>query len=241
MHPTSCPSCRQPMLQKTFARQLHGEVELDFCFACQGIWFDDYESAQLTPGGTLELFELIRQHQDDQRQALSDPLRCPRCGDKLLHGLDVARHGGQFNYHRCLQKHGRFTTFAQFMIEKGFVRQLTVAEIDELASKVGIVRCSGCGAPIDIRKEHACGHCRAPISILDPQAIEQAMARYQQAEQKRNAPADYELLGDAIVMRERERSRQLREKQKNGETLDYSEIVDLIGAGVDLIGKLLRR
>lgn len=229
------------MLQKTFERQLHGTVELDLCFSCQGIWFDDFESAQLTPGGILELFRLIQDHHDDQRQPLRDPLVCPRCGDKLLHGLDVARHGGQFNYHRCLQKHGRFTTFAQFMIEKGFVRQLTVAEIDELASKVGIVRCNGCGAPVDIRKEHACSHCRAPISILDPQAVEQALARYQQADSKRSAPPDYELLADAIVMRERERSRQLREKQKKGDSLDGAEIVDLIDAGVTLFSSLFRR
>lgn len=229
------------MLQKTFERQLHGTVELDLCFSCQGIWFDDYESAQLTPGGILELFRLIQDHDDEQRQPLRDPLVCPRCGDKLLHGLDVARHGGQFNYHRCLQKHGRFTTFAQFMIEKGFVRQLTVAEIDELASKVGIVRCNGCGAPIDIRKDHACSHCRAPITILDPQAVDQALARYQQAEVKRSAPPDYELLADAIVMRERERSRQLREKQKKGDSLDGAEIVDLIDAGVTLFSSLFRR
>ncbi|WP_428828272.1 zf-TFIIB domain-containing protein [Azonexus sp. IMCC34842] len=239
--PSHCPSCRQPMVQKMFARQLYGEVELDFCFACQGIWFDNFESVQITPGSIIELFKLIHQHRDEPRLPLSEPLHCPRCNERLLHGLDVAKHGGQFNYHRCLQKHGRFTTFAQFMIEKGFVRQLTVAEIDELASRVGIVRCNGCGAPIDIRKEHACSHCRAPISILDPQAVEQALARYQQADSKLSAPPDYELLADAIVIRERERSRQLREKQKNGDSFDGAEIVDLVSAGVELVSNLFRR
>ena len=145
---------------------------------------------------------------DDQRIPLRDPLKCPRCSDKLLHGLDVAKHGGKFNYHRCLQKHGRFTTFAQFMIEKGFVRQLNPAEIDDLSATVGIIRCMGCGAPVDIRKDHACGHCRAPIAILDSTAVEQALARYQHAELKRST-RDVEMLGDAIIMREREKSRLL--------------------------------
>ena len=42
-----------------FARQLNGEVALDLCFACQGIWFDEFESAQLAPAGVLELLSLI--------------------------------------------------------------------------------------------------------------------------------------------------------------------------------------
>ena len=231
-----CPSCRQPMVQKRFARQLHGEVELDFCFACQGIWFDDFESVQITPGSIIELFKLIHEHRDAPHQPLSDPLHCPRCHERLLHGLDVAK-GGRFNYHRCLQKHGRFTTFAQFMIEKGFVRQLTAAEIGALSAKVGIVRCTGCGAPVDIRHDHACGHCRSPIAILDPAAVEQALARYQQAEVKRTTP-DIEALGDAIVMREKERSRYQRESRSA--TLDTVDVGDLIASGAELVWNLIR-
>lgn len=230
------------MLQKTFERQLQGEVEIDLCFSCQAIWFDDMESVQITPGGIVDLFKLIHEHGDDQRQPLRAPLTCPRCQEKLLHGLDVAKHGGKFNYHRCLQKHGRFTTFAQFMIEKGFVRQLSPAEIEELAAKVGIVRCSGCGAPIDIRQDHACRHCAAPISILDPKAVEQALSRFQQAEDKRTT-RDVELLGDAIVMREREKSRQQRQRQLQGGNVseELADIGDLLISGVDLIRSLLRR
>ncbi|MDP3637632.1 MAG: zf-TFIIB domain-containing protein, partial [Azonexus sp.] len=68
--PTACPSCRQSMVQKTFARQTHGEVELDLCFSCHGIWFDDFESVQITPGGIIDLFKLIHEHRDDQRLPL---------------------------------------------------------------------------------------------------------------------------------------------------------------------------
>ena len=154
-----------------------------------------------------------------------------------MHGLDVARPGGKFNYHRCLQQHGRFTTFAQFMIEKGFVRQLTAAEIGALAAKVGTVRCNGCGAPVDIRKDHACTHCRSPIAILDPEAVEQALARYQQAEVKRTT-VDVEALGDIIVMREREKSRRQRERR---EDLGSVDIGDLLVSGVEMAWKLFRR
>ena len=236
---TPCPSCHQPMVQKTFERQLLGEVGIDLCFACHGIWFDEFESVQITPGGIIELFKLIHEHRDDQRIPLREPLQCPRCNERLLHGLDVAKHGGQFNYHRCLQKHGRFTTFAQFMIEKGFVRQLHPAEINELSAKVGIIRCMGCGAPVDIRKDHACGHCRAPITILDPQAIEQALSRFHHAEERRTT-RDVEALGDAIVMREREKSRLKRMKQEP-ENAGLIDVIDLVSAGAEFVWHLIRR
>lgn len=225
------------MVRKTFARQLHGEVELDLCFACHGIWFDEYESVQITPGGIIELFKLIHEHRDEQRLPLNAVLDCPRCHERLLHGLDLAR-GGRFNYYRCLQKHGRFTAFAQFMIEKGFVRQLTAAEISELREKVGVVRCTSCGAPIDIRQDSACSHCRSPIAILDPEAVEQALAGYQQAEIKRTT-VDIDALGDAIVLREKEKSRWQRE-QRQGRIEDI-DIGDLLVTGVEMAWKLLRR
>lgn len=79
MKPTPCPSCQQTMSKHRFERLHHGEVILDLCYACQGIWFDDFESVQITPGGIIELFKLLNEHRDDLRQPLRDPLHCPRC------------------------------------------------------------------------------------------------------------------------------------------------------------------
>lgn len=237
MKPTPCPSCRQPMEKRRFERMHHGEVILDLCFHCHGIWFDEFESVQITPGGIIELFRLIHEHRDDLRLPLRDVLQCPRCDERLLHGQDVSKHGGRFNYHRCLQKHGRFTPFAQLMIEKGFVRQLNDREIDDLAAKVGSIRCTGCGAPVDIRKDHACQHCRAPIAILDPDAVDKALARLDQAETRRTT-RDVELLGDAIILREREASRYQREERIRRNNL---EIGDLLVSGIDVLWNILKR
>lgn len=225
------------MVKHRFERMQHGEIVLDLCFSCQAIWFDEFESAQITPRGIVGLFKLIHEHRDAQRLPLRDPLTCPRCNEKLLHGLDVARHGGQFNYDRCLQRHGRFTTFAQFMIEKGFVRQLTGAEIDEIKVRIGTVRCTGCGAPVDIRKDSACTHCRAPIAILDPQAVEQALSGYREAATKQAAPPAPALLAETILYAERERSRQQRER---GSGLN-ADIGDLLLDGVAMVWDLVRR
>lgn len=219
-------------------KKLGGEVILDLCFNCQGIWFDEFESLQITPGGIIELFKQIHQHRDDPRQPLSDALHCPHCRARLLHGRDRVKAGGDFNYHRCLQKHGRFITFSQFMIEKGFVRQLTASEVTTLAARIGSIHCQGCGAPVDIQQHHACPHCRSAISILDPSAVEQALARYQQAEIKRGT-VNVETLGDAIVLREKEKSRQRREgRSASTETLDA---VDLLANGVELLWQIFRR
>ena len=226
------------MSKHRFPSKAGGEVILDLCFPCQGIWFDEYESLQIAPGGIIELFKLIHAHRDDLRQPLTDALRCPRCDDRLLHGLDVVKPGGRFSYHRCLQGHGRFNTFGQFMIEKGFVRQLTPLEITTLSAKVGIINCSGCGAPVDVRHEVACSHCKAAIAILDPEAVEQALARYQSAEVKRQSPPNLDLLADAILMRESQKSAKRRESRLS--QIENLEVGDLLVAGVGLVIGLLK-
>jgi hypothetical protein len=192
------------MTSLSLAGKIRDNVELDLCFTCQGIWFDSFESQQIAPGGIVELFRLIHDHRDDLHQQLAEMLNCPRCEKYLVRTLDVAK-SGRFTYHRCQQNHGHFTVFPQFMIEKGFVRQLNPAEIRELASLVGVVHCTGCGAPIDIRQDAACTHCHSPIAILDPDAVEHALATYQQAEAVRTQRAPG-ALAEAVFMAEQQRN-----------------------------------
>ena len=218
------------MAVQQFKRQLNGVVSLDICFPCQGIWFDEFESAQLAPAGVLELFRLLHEHHADLRQPWRDVLQCPRCRERLMHRLDSTRNG-RFAYSRCPQRHGRYSAFAAFMIEKGFVRQLSGAEIREISARIAVVRCTGCGAPVDIRKQSACGHCRAPIAILDPQAVEQALAGYHRAAVKQAAPTDPAALAEAVLLTERERSRRQRER---GTVLD-ADLGDLLLDGVAMV------
>jgi hypothetical protein len=217
------------MTAERFQRKLGGEVELDLCFACQGIWFDEYESLQLAPAGVIGLFRLIHQHRDDLRLPLASPLRCPRCHERLIYSQDRVK-SGLFNYQRCGQ-HGRFITFSQFMIEKGFVRQLTGAEIAELKVRIGVVRCTGCGAPVDIRKDSVCDHCHAPIAILDEQAVEKALAGYEEAALRQVPPHAPALLAEAILSSERERNQRQRERQG----VLTADIGDLLLDGVAMV------
>jgi Zn-finger nucleic acid-binding protein len=237
MDATRCPSCRAPMTPLVLAGKLLGTVELDLCFSCHGIWFDGFESQQIAPGGIVELFKLIHDHRDDMRMPLAEPLTCPRCDEKLIRSLDRTR-SGQFTYHRCLQDHGRFTVFAQFMIEKGFVRQLSPPEIKELAARIGVVHCTGCGAPVDIRTDAACPHCRAPIAILDPEAVQQALATYRQAEVRRTH-LDPDDLADAVLAVERQK-RERRSANVLTRPLEDS-VGDLVVSGVEVVWNLLKR
>ena len=75
---------------------------------------------------------MLHAHRNEGANALSHSLVCPSCRRALVQGFDVVK-SGRYITHRCLQRHGRFSTFAAFMIEKGFVRQLTVAEINDMA------------------------------------------------------------------------------------------------------------
>ncbi len=218
------------MVTRPFERKNNGEVELDLCFACQGIWIDKSESPQLAPAAVIELFKLIHEHRADQSLALASLLHCLRCDELLIDSRDRVK-AGVFSYLRCPQQHGRFITFAHFMIEKGFVRQLSGVEIEQLRQRIGVIRCSGCGAPVDIRIDSACSHCRAPIAILDPKAVETALAGYRQgALRPASAPIPH-ALADAILYSERERSRRQRERGSAADT----DLVDLLLDGAAML------
>lgn len=219
-----------------FPRKTGGEVELDLCFPCQGIWFDEYESAQLAPAGVLALFRLLHEHHADLRQPWPGVLRCPRCRDPLLNCFDSTR-AGRFAYSRCPQRHGRFSGFAAFMIEKGFVRQLNGAEIDDLARKVQSIRCSGCGAPVDIRRQHVCTHCRSPIVILDPDAVRSALDDFGK-KAYRQEHVDPHAVADALLANERAKSQVTRQERKS---LLEADLSDLVLGGIEGVWNLLKR
>ena len=224
-----------------FQRQLNGQVTLDICFACQGIWFDANENLKLAPAAVVELFRLLHAHRDDPRQPLGLQMDCPRCNQVLQKGFDVVRSGRYITY-RCAARHGRFSAFSSFMIEKGFVRQLTAPEIDDIARKVGVIYCTSCGAPVDLRKDHACPHCRAAFSLLDPQAVQQALQGYAGAAQP--AAPNLPDVADALIAIESERLKAERERQgHHGNWFSQPASKpsgDLLAAGVELVWKMLR-
>ena len=230
-----------------FATHAGPPLELDICFACQGLWFDRHENLKLSPDAVVELFRQLHEHRADQHLPLQNSLTCPRCPKQLTKGFDVVRTGRYITY-RCAGQHGRYSPFSSFMVEKGFVRHMTRPEIDDLAQRVGAVNCTSCGAPVDVRNEHACGYCKAPLSLLDPQAVLRAMEGYAQASARAKAGAAQTAagdIGDALVALERERSRAERERQRSRFTTEEGGsanilTTDLLAAGVSLVWGMLK-
>lgn len=229
-----------------------GVVELDLCFDCQGIWFDPSENLKLAPAAVAELFKVLHDHRDTQRQPLAPQLGCPRCKTSLSQGFDVVRSGRYITY-RCTKGHGRFSAFSSFMIEKGFVRQLTRPEINDIAQRVAVIHCTGCGAPVDLRKDHACPHCRSAFSLLDPKAVERALQGYAKATSATqsvynndgktavSAPQAHDL-ADALIAMERDRERTKRSDQtETGRRLmrNANDGIDLWAVGVAMVWAVL--
>ncbi|WP_111882661.1 zf-TFIIB domain-containing protein [Paracidovorax anthurii] len=234
-----CPSCRQPAESHRFRAHGGGTVELDLCFACQGLWFDPQENTRLAPAAVLELFELLYRHRGDAHRPVAQRLQCPRCAKALEAGFDLGQ-GGRYRTYRCAARHGRFSTFGAFMVEKGFVRHLSPLEIEALAQRVGTIACTACGGAVDIRNDHACPYCRSALSLLDPQAVDKALERHARAARTAAEPARPEALADALIALERDRERERRERQRESFS-GKSEGFDLLSAGVELVWSLLRR
>nr|WP_315489612.1 zf-TFIIB domain-containing protein [uncultured Rhodoferax sp.] len=239
----TCPSCRNPMQMHALPGNHGHTVELDLCFQCQGMWFDPQENLKLTPAAVAELFKVLHAQRGAAHHPLSTDLDCPRCRGGLTKGFDLVRSGRYITY-RCGNGHGRFSPFSSFMVEKGFVRQLTRPEIEDIAKRVAVIHCSSCGAPADIRKDAACTHCRSAFSLLDPKAVEKALEGYAHAS-KSTGPTAAKApdVADALIMLERDKQRAQREQQAQTGRLftsnDSTTEVDLWSIGIALIASVL--
>jgi hypothetical protein len=154
---------------------LYGQdLDIDLCFACHLMWFDHRESIQMSPRGTLELFQVLHEHEDDPRHALKSRMSCTRCEKRLTLKNDIGKVG-RFSYYACPVKHGRLTPFSEFLKEKQYVRALNPDEQHRLRSELKHVQSSGCGAPVDLVKGFQCEHCSAPITVLVADAVQKTL------------------------------------------------------------------
>jgi hypothetical protein len=217
------------------------DIELDLCFACHVMWLDERESIQLSPRGTLDLFQVLHEHRDDPRHAIGRKLACGRCKRPLSLKHDIGKYG-RLSYYACPAKHGRLTPFSEFLKEKQFVRELNPTEQNRVRAELKRVQCSSCGAPVDLMKAFKCGHCASPIAVLDADAVEKTLSRLEEADQKRRSvdPAVLEARARATAAMERTRTRpDLRGGVRRGGS-GGEDTVDLLSASIGaLISKFL--
>ena len=178
-----CTNCSTLMSAYSLPGHYGRSVEIDVCHDCNALWFDQGESTQLSPDGTVALFQLINERGGASSTATSkfgEGLRCVTCGTGMRLTNDRVKNT-RFAYQSCPSGHGRLTTFYNFLAEKQFVRELTQAERTKLACSVQQIKCSSCAAPVDIGKTDACQYCRAPVSVFDRDAAKKAIDHYLQA------------------------------------------------------------
>ncbi|MBL8311360.1 MAG: zf-TFIIB domain-containing protein [Burkholderiales bacterium] len=187
-----CTNCSTLMSLYELPGHYGQSVELDVCHDCNAIWFDQWESSQLSPDGTVALFQLINERGGASSTATSkfgEGLRCVTCGSGMRLTNDRVKNT-RFTYQSCPKGHGRLTTFYNFLAEKQFVRELTQQERARLAASVQQIKCSSCAAPVNIGKTDACEYCRAPVSVFDRDAAKKAIDHYLQ-ERHKQVPAQY--------------------------------------------------
>jgi hypothetical protein len=227
----NCPGCQSPLLSLEFERALlPSPVSAAFCFACQVIWFDQHDCAQLSPGGVLYVFKALNEHRTEARNALPALLDCPRCSARLALTQDL-QHTTHFSYYRCPFGHGRLSPFLQFLLEKNFIRPISGAELAALKAKVRTIQCSNCGAPVDLEHSTSCAYCHTPISILDPDAVTKAVGALAAAEANRKT-VDVDALADAILQRPA--------PDAGSPMTDAIPFGDLVAVGVGIVAALLR-
>jgi hypothetical protein len=173
MAPTAmCPGCGFAMDSIGLPARYGRVVQVDVCAGCGGLWFDDKESQQLSPGGTLTLLERLTLR---PTRPLHGRSPCPRCRQTMQEVSDQQR-ATRFTYRRCPSGHGRFITAYHFLREKHLVRELTLAEVSQLREAVRQVNCVNCGAPVTLGQTLTCAHCATPVSMVDPQQLRRELA-----------------------------------------------------------------
>jgi len=227
----TCPGCRNPMQALDLERRAAGTLVVDLCEPCQALWFDPMESPQLSPKATLELFRAINDAPAAERRALPERMNCPRCDTPLAQTQDL-QHSTRFSYYRCVRGHGRLTPFFQFLREKNFIRPIPKEDLERLKSLVRIIRCSSCGAPIDLETSTACEFCRAPIAILDPEAASRAVRELTAVETSAAPPMDDAERAAAAVMAAAQFERALAREQADRES---GFAVDLVSIGLSAL------
>ena len=227
------------MQEQTLDGHLGRSVVIDLCHPCQSFWFDARESLSLTPGSTLTLFRIIGEHAAKPLPSGADTAKCPRCKGRLRRTHDMQR-ATKFEYLRCPNGHGRFTTFFDFLREKDFIRPLTPQQIAELRQNVQVVNCSNCGGSIDLTKGAACAHCGSPLSMLDMKQAEALVAQLKRAEDRVNQPID-PALPIELERARREVETAFAGLQRDDVCFHDASSSGLVAAGLNAVARWMKR
>ncbi len=111
-----CPKC-----SSGFERVTYGEVEVDRCVGCQGLWFDMLEKDDLLKIEGSESID-VGSAEQGQRFDASRRINCPKCNVRMLSMVDMTQ--AHIHYESCPTCYGTFFDAGEFRD----LKELTVVE-----------------------------------------------------------------------------------------------------------------
>lgn len=148
-------------------------VEIDLCAPCHLVWFDPIESARLAGPGLLDLIgAMAAAHSLPHRSARPD-LHCPRCRGALRQVHNRTRWGPSLQL-ECVQRHGAWQTFGQFLGEKGLLRAMSSADRARALARDGALHCVNCGGAVGAG-DGPCPWCTSVPALVDVARLARAL------------------------------------------------------------------
>lgn len=148
-------------------------VEIDLCQPCHLVWFDVVESAHLSGPGLLDLIGAMAQAQTLAHTPLRPDLSCPRCRSAVRTVHNRTRWGPSLQL-ECVQRHGAWQTFAQFLSEKGLLRPMSSADRERALQRDGVLHCVNCGGQVGAA-DKVCRWCASVPALVDVARLARAL------------------------------------------------------------------
>ena len=102
-----CPKCEVGMEQV-----MCGEVEIDRCLSCSGLWFDRGEAEALSQQWIAEFLDTGDPKKGEEMDDV-ETLGCPRCGTAMRSFFEIEE--SQVQFEQCDQ-HGKFFDAGEFTL-----------------------------------------------------------------------------------------------------------------------------
>ena len=169
----ACGNCGQPMRVLALAGHYGRTVEIDLCAGCHLVWFDMIEAAGLSGQGLLTLVGEMAAAQTLAHTPLRPDLPCARCRGPLRTVHNPTRWGRSLQL-ECVQRHGAWQSFAQFLSQKGLVRPMSSADRHRALQRDGALHCVNCGGAVGA-SDAACPWCTSVPSVVDVARLARAL------------------------------------------------------------------
>ncbi len=106
IHSIECPKCSHGMEEITY-----GQITIDRCTNCQGMWFDTGEAEALKDKWMGDALDLGNVEEGKKWDAVDD-IACPRCGADMEKSSDPTQP--HIWYETCPNGHGVFMDAGEF-------------------------------------------------------------------------------------------------------------------------------